>query len=64
MTYDPYIDGDDLAEAPDYAPCLVRIDPALGFVKGNVAIVSVKAARWLEGKSIEDRRLAVTRGFR
>ena len=55
-----YPDCDDLAGLPDNAAVLIRIDPALGFTKDNVAIVSAAGARLLIGKSVEERRLAVT----
>jgi hypothetical protein len=55
-----YIDADDLTNAPDNAPVLVRIDPAVGYVKGNTHIVSAKAARWLDGKSVAERQLALS----
>ena len=55
-----YTDSDDLFDLPDNTPVVIRIDPALGFTKDNLAVVSAAGARLLIGKSAEERRFIVT----
>lgn len=55
------VDCDDLFDVPDDAPVVIRIDPALGYTRDNVAIVSAAGARLLIGKSVAERRFAVSR---
>jgi hypothetical protein len=43
----------------DNSPAMIVIDPAKGYVPGNVAIVSRAACKHLESLSVEERRLAV-----
>lgn len=43
----------------DGAPSFDKIDPSLGYVKGNVRIISHKANRWKNNMTLEDAKLLV-----
>ena len=45
-------------------PSLDRIDPALGYTKGNVRIISLKANRWKNDMSLADAKKLVKNWYR
>ncbi|NBR25317.1 MAG: hypothetical protein EBU08_16375 [Micrococcales bacterium] len=48
-----------LGESRDASPSLERIDPAKGYVQGNILVVSLKANRMKNNGSLEELKLLV-----
>ena len=50
----PLVRGEGIGGIQDNSPSLDKIDPELGYVKGNIAIISVRANRIKQNATVEE----------